>query len=305
MDEVMDNPQGEMRKNLLSYQRDRLVRTEDLALPFTDDVGGTIRGYRIFTACKTVKGTIFRLDDHLDRLFYSASALFMQPPMPRASLKELLNDLIARNLQATGYTMEFLVDIVFSGGLYGNTMMQSGTGAHLYVAVRELETPPLELYETGVALATYPHQRMCADVKLLNYIGAILAHQTVVPLRQAYDVLFLSPDDHRTILEGSTFTVFFVRGDKTILTPPLDGKILDSVTRRVVMKILSQQDDLELVETGLTMEMVESFSEAFLASTTRNVLPVTRLDETVIGAGIPGPVTRHVMKLFQDYLDAY
>jgi len=305
MEEVIESPQGKSRQNLFSYQRDRLVSTEDLVLPFSDDVGGTIRGYRIFTACKTVRGKAFRLDDHLDRLFYSAAALFMQPPMTRAALKELLNDLIATNRQATGHKTDFLIDIIFSGGLSGNTMMQSGKGAHLYVAVRELETPPPELYETGAALATYPHQRMCADVKLLNYVGAILAHQTVVPLKHSHDVLFLSPHDHNTILEGSTFTVFFVRGKKTILTAPLDGKILDSVTRRVLIEILSQQDDLEILETDVTMDMVESFSEAFMVSTTRNVLPVTRLDDTVIGAGVPGPVTRHVMQLFQDYLDAY
>ncbi len=301
----MTTPPEKNKNKLLSYQRDKFVRTEELTLPFVDDVGGTIRGYRIFTACKTVKGKIFRLDDHLDRLFYSASALFMQPPIPRAALKELLNDLIEKNLDLTEHTMEFLVDIIFSGGLSGNTMMQSGKGAHLYVAVRELEVPPAELYETGVSLATYPHQRMCADVKLLNYVGAVLAHQTVVPLKGAYEVLYVSPGDMKTILEGSTFTVFFVQGPHAVVTPPLNGQILDSVTRRVVMEVLSKQDDLAVKEAPIDLNMIGTFSEAFLVSTTRNVLPVTKVDDIVIGKGLPGPVTRHVMKLFQNYLDSY
>ena len=301
----MTTPPEENRNKLLSYQRDKFVRTEELTLPFVDDVGGTIRGYRIFTACKTVKGKIFRPDDHLDRLFYSASALFMQPPMPRAALKGLLNYLIEKNLELTEHTMEFLVDIIFSGGLSGNTMMQSGKGAHLYVAVRELEAPPAELYETGVSLATYPHQRMCADVKLLNYVGAVLAHQTVVPLKGAYEVLYVSPGDMKTILEGSTFTVFFVQGPHTVVTPPLNGQILDSVTRRVVMEVLSKQDDLAVKEASIDLNMIGTFSEAFLVSTTRNVLPVTKVDDIVMGTGVPGPVTRHVMKLFQNYLDSY
>jgi len=303
--ETMTTPPEENRNKLLSYQRDKFVRTEELTLPFVDDVGGTIRGYRIFTACKTVKGKIFRPDDHLDRLFYSASALFMQPPMPRAALKGLLNYLIEKNLELTEHTMEFLVDIIFSGGLSGNTMMQSGKGAHLYVAVRELEAPPAELYETGVSLATYPHQRMCADVKLLNYVGAVLAHQTVVPLKGAYEVLYVSPGDMKTILEGSTFTVFFVQGPHTVVTPPLNGQILDSVTRRVVMEVLSKQDDLAVKEASIDLNMIGTFSEAFLVSTTRNVLPVTKVDDIVMGTGVPGPVTRHVMKLFQNYLDSY
>jgi branched-subunit amino acid aminotransferase/4-amino-4-deoxychorismate lyase len=303
--EIMTTAPEENSIKLLSYQRDKVVRTEELTLPFADDVGGTIRGYRIFTACKTHKGKIFRLEDHLDRLYYSASALFMNPPMARAPLREILNDLIERNLQITNHTKEFVVDIIFSGGLSGNTMMQSGKGAHLYVAVRELETPAPELYETGVALATYPHQRMCADVKLLNYVGAILAHQTVVPSKSAYEVLFVSPGDMKTILEGSTFTVFFVQGLHTVVTPPLNGQILDSVTRRVVMEVLSKQDDLAVKEAQINLNTIGTFSEAFLVSTTRNVLPVTRVDDIVIGSGLPGPVTKQVMKLFQNYLDAH
>ena len=87
-----------------------------------------------------------------------------------------------------------------------------------------------------MALATFPHQRMLPDVKLLNYVGAVVAFQTVVPEHDAYDVLFVDPHDRRTILEGSTFTIYFVTSDGTIITPPLDGRILDSITRRQSLK---------------------------------------------------------------------
>jgi branched-chain amino acid aminotransferase len=286
---------------ILSYQRDTVVDTEKLVLPFADDVGGTIRGYRIFTACRTVRGKIFRLEDHLDRLYYSASSIHMIPPLPREQLRSLLNELVKKNLQVTD-NKDLVIDVIFSGGLSGNTMKLSGKGAHLYVAVQEMESPPCDLYATGASLATFIHQRMCPDVKLMNYMGAILAHQTVVPKYNAYEVLFVCPSDNLSILEGATFSIFFVDSHRDILTPPLDGRILDSVTRRVIFELLRSQGNFRIVETPVRLDMISSLPEAFLASTTRNVLPVTRIDDTVIADGVPGPVSKSVMKLFEHHL---
>lgn len=273
-------------------------------LPFIDDISGTIRGYRIFTACRTVKEKIFRLHDHLDRLYYSASTIHMIPPVERSQLGELLTRVVQEN-RAMGFNEDLLIDVVFSGGLAGSSMVQSGMGAHLYVAVQKLVPPPPEAYEKGVALATFVHQRLCPDVKLLNYIGAILAHQTVVPRHDAFEVLFLYPPDAKTILEGSTFTIFFVNRDGEILTPPLDGRILDSITRRVLFEVVAQNPDTPVRETEIGLDELSSFPEAFLASTTRNVVPVVRIDGETVGGGAPGPVTRKVMQLMDDYIAGY
>jgi len=287
--------------NIISYQRDRFVDTSELSFPFLDDVSGTIRGYRIFTACRTVNGRIFRIEDHLDRLYTCASALYMVPPVNRDRLRDLLEDLVERNLGlANG--KDLLLDVVFSGGLEGNTMKQSGRGAYLYIAVQEMVPPPPHFYEQGAVLATYRHQRIYPDVKLLNYVGAIMAHQTVVPQHDAFEVLFVCPYDGQTILEGSTFTIFFVDRNGEILTPPLDGRILDSVTRRVVFDLLKPETEFTVREAKITLEMIPFMSESFLVSTTRNVLPVSRLDDKLIGTGKPGPVTRKIMAIFEAYL---
>jgi branched-chain amino acid aminotransferase len=289
---------------IISYQRDRFVTTEELCFPFVGDVGGTIRGYRIFTACRTCGEKIFRIEDHLDRLYYSAASIYMKPPMERDSLRTVLYELIQENRKA-GFKDDLLIDIIFSGGLEDNTMAQSGRNAYLYVAVRELIAPPSEFYEKGVALATCPYMRMYPDVKLLNYMGAIMAHQTVVPRNNAYDVIFIYPPDGITILEGSTFTVFFVNAEGTVVTPPLDGKILDSVTRRVVLQVLQQSGKIRLKEDRVHLNELDSYPEAFMASTTRNVLPVVRIDDRIIGSGQPGPVTREIMHLVEHYVAAF
>jgi branched-chain amino acid aminotransferase len=266
-----------------------------------DDVSGTIRGYRIFTACRTVNGKIFRLEDHLERLYTCAKAVYMVPPVDKSRLSSLLDDVVERNLSLTNAD-DLLIDVIFSGGLEGNTMKQSGSGAHLYIAVQEMVPPPPQMYEQGAVLATYRHQRMYPNVKLLNYVGAIMAHQTVVPQHEAFEVLFVCPGDGQTILEGSTFTIFFVDQSGEILTPPLDGKILDSVTRRVVLELLKPRAEFVVKEATITLDMVPLMSECFLVSTTRNVLPVSRLDDKPIGTGKPGPVTRKIMAIFEAYL---
>lgn len=251
-----------------------------------------------------MRGKIFRLEDHLDRLYYSAAGIYMKAPVPKEQLRDLLTAVVKKNRDA-GINSDLLIDVIFSGGLAGSTMNQSGSGAHLYIAVQELISPPAECYEKGVSLATFPYQRMFPDVKLLNYVGAILAHQTVVPSHDAYEVLFVFPPDVRTVLEGSTFTIFFVDSQGDILTPPLDGRILDSVTRRVVLEVVAQTKEMSIREAPVYLDRLASFREAFLASTTRNLLPVVRIDDMVIGNGRPGPRTRILMDLFGRYLDAY
>mgnify|MGYP000968203147 CR=1 FL=1 len=289
---------------MISYQRNAFVDTNDLSLPFWDDISGTIRGYRIFTACRTVNGKIFRLEDHLDRLYKSAKSIYMMPPMDRRTLQGLLQEVVDKNLTLADGS-DLLLDIIFSGGLEGATMKQSGSGAHLYVAVQKMVPPTPEAYRDGVALATYSHQRMFPGVKLLNYIGAIMAHQTVVPEKQAYDTLFLCPEDKDTILEGSTFTIFFVNASGEIVTPPLDGRILESVTRKVIFELIAPLKDFSLKEGHIRMTELDHFSECFMASTTRNILPVTRLDEHVIGNGKPGAVTLSAMDVLQAYVNNY
>jgi len=244
------------------------------------------------------------MEDHLDRLYRSAADIYMRPPMPRDELRGLMEKLVAMNRIACG-DHDLLIEAIFSGGLEDNSMKSTGRGAFLYVAVQKLVEPPPEFYETGVALATFRHLRLWADVKLLNYVGAIIAHQTVVPEHDGYDVLYVHPEDGNTVLEGSTFTIFFVEKDGTIVTPPLDRRIFDSITRRVVLELVRSQDDIRIKESVVHLDRLSSFSEAFIASTTRAVLPLSRIDRTVIGNGTAGPVTRRVMAMFREYLNSY
>lgn len=246
---------------------------------------------------------IFRCEDHIGRLFHSAGAIYMQPPMSPDDLRKILEDLVIKNMESDGG--DYRLDIIFSGGLQDDSLKMTGRGAHLYVGVHRLVPPPAACYENGVALATFPHQRAWPDIKLLNYVGAVIAHQTAVPAQNAFDVMFVDPSDGKSLLEGSTFTVFFVDASGAVVTTPLDGRILDSITRRAILELLTSSSDLRVSERPVTLDELPLMSEAFLASTTRSVVPVVRINELTIGNGEPGPVTKRVAELFRSYLESY
>jgi branched-chain amino acid aminotransferase len=161
--------------------------------------------------------------------------------------------------------------------------------------------PPPECYEAGVG-SDFPYQGCIGRAVELWGPFWHIKRQCRLKMRK---VLFVFPQDQKTILEGSTFTIFFVDAEGDILTPPLDGRILDSITRRVVFEIIAERPEITIREVPVSLDQLRSFSEAFLASTTRNLLPVVRIDDNLIGNGRPGPRTHVLMGLFQDYLNAY
>ena len=110
-----------------------------------------MRGYRVFTACRTVRGKVFRMEDHLDRLYHSASGIHMKPPLDRDALRTLLTELVDRNAKS-GIKDDLLIDVIFSGGLLGNTMKQSNNGAYLYMAAQPLEAPQMSCTRKGLRL---------------------------------------------------------------------------------------------------------------------------------------------------------
>ena len=89
------------------------------------------------------------------------------------------------------------------------------------------------------------------------------------------------------------------------MTPPLDGRILDSVTRRAILELMKSKGKIEVFEKPVNLDQISTFREAFLASTTRNILPVVRLNDKIIGSGKPGPLTLEMMDLLNNYVNSY
>ena len=272
---------------LLSYARGEWVSSETLGLSFREDPVGLVRGYRIFTACRTVKGAVFQKQAHIDRLVASAKAIYMDLPHGPEVLSALLDEAVVRNA-AAGH--ELVLEIIYTGGLSEDNGTAPSGPAQLLIWVLKLKLPPQTWYENGIHVATFVHQRPYALVKLMSYIGAVIAHQTVVKAQGADMPLFLSPDTGH-VLEGSTFNMFFVR-DGALYAPPLDGRILKGITRGVVLDV-AKALGIVTHELPVLASDISGFQEAFITSSTRTLVPVRQVDTHVFSA--PRTVTHRLM----------
>lgn len=276
---------------MISYIDGNFVPTNEVAFPFVQDAVGTVRGFRIFTACKTIGGRVFRLDDHIQRLWESAGSLGMVLPHDQDVLRGIIADTLEKNADQPG---ERLLEIFYSGGPASSNGTSPVGPAVLYVVVLPLKLPSPAWYSNGIALATYPHQRPFPEIKLTFYVGAIVAHNTVVKQYNAEMPLFVTEGACPEVLEGSTFNFFVVR-DGQLFTPPLDGRILKGITRKTVIELANR---LGIGVKEMSVPVDYRWDEAFLVSSTRNIVPVTRVDDHQIGEGVPGPVTRRLMDMF-------
>lgn len=286
---------------MFSYANGKFVLTEELALPIKEDITGTIRGFRIFTACRTLpSGRVFRLEDHIDRLFNFANAVYMELPHDKNELKEVIQETIVKNKEEG---KELLLEIIYSGGRANLSGVAPAEKAILYIMVLPLKMPPARWYEKGIKLAVYPYQRQWPEIKFLNYVGAVIAHQTVVKKYEADDALFISPHEKKIILEGTTFNFFIIKNG-VIVTHPVDGKILSGITRKVALELACQRG-IKTKEDYFSLDDLLEVEEAFITSSTRNIVPVVRVDDIVIGSGQPGEITNKLARFFKEYQANY
>jgi branched-chain amino acid aminotransferase len=226
-------------------------------IPATDE--GLLRGDGVFEVVRVYDARPFAFEDHLRRL--ETSALNLRLPVDLEAIRADANRLLAH--AGAGPDHELLRIVVTRGGR------------------RVLLTERLPAHPEHIRLAsvTYSPTRVLDGVKSLSYAANMLSSR--LARERGYDeALLVTP--HGRVLEGPTSSIFWVEGD-TILTPPLREHILASITRRIVMAQVGG------VEQPCSLDELLRADEAFLASTVREVHPISAIDERSFVA--PGPVT--------------
>jgi len=229
-------------------------------IPATDE--GLLRGDGVFEVVRVYDGQPFALEEHLQRM--ERSALNLRLPVDLEAIRADAHRLLAH--AGAGPDHELLRIVVTRGGR------------------RLLLTEPLPPAPEHVRLGsiTYSPTRVLDGVKSLSYAANMLASR--LAREQGFDeALLVTP--HGRVLEAPTSSVFWVK-DGAVLTPPLEEHILASITRRIVI----EQSDA--AERSCPLEELLQADEAFLASTTREVQPVSAIDGRRLAA--PGPVTERV-----------
>ncbi len=248
-----------------------IAPSSEMTIPATDE--GLLRGDGVFEVIRVYGGTPFALVQHLDRLERSAGNLRL-PEVFRPELEAEIPELLAAR---GGAEFDGVLRIVVTRG--GRRLLFTEQAAIMPPGVR-------------LGIVTYAPTRVLDGIKSLSYGSNMLASR-LAKERGFDEALLVTP--HGRVLEGPTWTFFWVR-DGALLTPPLEDRILASITRAKVL------EDSGGTEAVCTLDDLRAADEAFIASTVREVMPIAAVDEIQLPAA-PGPVPQRAGEQLRDRIE--
>jgi branched-chain amino acid aminotransferase len=256
---------------------------------------GLLYGDGVFEGIRVYGGKIFKLAEHLDRLYDSAQAIWLTIPMSKEEMAQVTEEAVRRS----GITEAYIRHIVSRGVGDLGLDPRKCPRPSIIIIVDTIKLWPEEVYETGLKVVTAgtpipQRESLSPRVKSLNYMPHILAKIEGVQAG-ADEVLMLDSAGH--VAEGSGQNIFVVKR-KRITTPPIYAGILKGVTRDVVID-LARGAGYEVQETMLNRYDVYTADEAFFTGTASEVVAIRQVDGRLIGAGKSGPVTRDLRTRFQ------
>ncbi|WP_088035888.1 branched-chain-amino-acid transaminase [Evansella clarkii] len=269
------------------------VKKEDAVVSVYDH--GFLYGDGVFEGIRVYSGNIFKLDEHLDRLFESAQSIMLTIPYTKEELTNIIVDTVRKNQLKTAY-----IRVVVSRGA-GNLGLDPAycSQPRVVVIAEELALYPQSLYEKGLRVGSVASRRNRPDVlspqvKSLNYLNNILVK---LEANQAGVDEALMLNDQGYVTEGSADNIFIVKNG-TIRTPPVYLGALEGITRNAIIS-LAKELGYELQETPFTRHDVYTADEVFLTGTAVEVIAVVEVDGRKIQEGKPGEVTNHLLSEFR------
>lgn len=270
----------------------KLYDKEDAKISVYDH--GLLYGDGVFEGLRSYGGRVFRLEEHLERLWNSAKAIWLEIPMTREAMAQAVNETLATNGLKDAYIRLVVTRGAGTLGLDPNRTADP----QVIIIADKITLYPDELYRDGLEIVTVSTLRnhpaaLSPRIKSLNYLNNILAK---IEGLQAGCIEALMLNHKGEVAECTGDNIFLVR-DGVVLTPPIDAGILEGVTRGAVME-LAREAGHEVREIPLTKHDVYIAQECFLTGTAAEVIPVVKVDSRVIGTGKPGPITLALKESF-------
>jgi len=257
---------------------------------------GLLYGDGVFEGMRSYGGKVFRLAEHLDRLWNSAKAICLEIPMTKEAMASAVNETLKVNGISDGYIRLLVTRGSGTLGLDPNRC----SNPEVIIITDFIALYPQEFYENGLQIITASTIRnhtaaLNPRVKSLNYLNNILAK---IEGAQAGCVEALMLNSKGEVAECTGDNIFLVtRGE--VLTPPIDAGILEGITREAVIQ-LAREAGLTVREIALTRHDVYVADECFLTGSAAEVVPVVKVDSRVIGSGQPGLVTKDLTRRFRE-----
>ncbi|HNB03124.1 MAG TPA: branched-chain-amino-acid transaminase [Methanoregulaceae archaeon] len=255
---------------------------------------GFLYGDGVFEGIRAYNGRVFRLQEHLDRLYDSARTIDLKVPVPKEEMAGIILEVLRRNKLSNGYIRPLVTRGV---GDLGLDPRKCPIASVIVIAV-EWGAMYGDLYEKGLKAITVsvrrnPAEALPPNVKSLNYLNNILG-KIEANYKGGDEAIFFDTNGYMS--EGSGDNIFIVKNG-VIFTPPTLNN-LRGITRAVVLEI-AKSHGLTLVEQNLGYYDMYSADEVFVTGTAAEVAPIVLIDGRAIGTGKPGPVTRQLMAAFK------
>jgi D-alanine transaminase len=268
------------------HHHEAQVHIEDRGYQFADGIYEYIAFYN---------RTLLDGELHLKRLERSLAQLRMPMPVSAAAMQVIIRQLIARN----GRT---------DGGLYIQVTRGVARRDHpfpkyiqpsLVMTVCAAKTPKPHEVKDGVKVITAPDIRWGrCDIKSVSLLANVLAKQEATEKHTREAWLY---QEDGTFTEGAVSNTYIITKKGELVTHPLDTHVLGGITRDVVLR-LAHKAGVDVQERPFTQKEAQNAAEAFITSTSANILPVVKIDDRLVGSGKPGDITRKLQELYKTYI---
>ncbi|MBW2412319.1 MAG: aminotransferase class IV [Deltaproteobacteria bacterium] len=267
------------------YVDGQFVPSDEATIPI-DDLA-LLRGYGIFDFLKTYRGKPIFLGEHIERLQQSAEQIGLDLPWSRRELTNIVMQTLDKN-----NLPESNIRMVVTGGSSPDFITPQGK-PRLLVLVTPLAEQPEWWYSEGVKIITIDSERNIPAAKSIDYIPATMALKEA-RRQDAIEAVYV--DRAGYVLEGTTSNLFLFSDDR-LVTP--GRAILNGITRQVVLKLAEKTKETEIRD--IKAHELYAAEEVFITGSNKEIVPVVRVDQTIIGNGRPGRHTKALMEAFVAY----
>jgi len=255
---------------------------------------GFIFGDGVYEVIPVYGAKLFRINEHLQRLDNSLSAIKLNNPYGHKRWLELFKKLIEIN----GNGDQSLYLQITRGKAVRDHAIPNGATPTVFMMSSGLKSPTQDVIENGISAVTCDDFRWKkCQIKSISLIANVLLRQYAIDNGAAESILIREGE----VTEGAASNIFVVV-DGTLITPPKGPLLLPGITRDLILEI-AQQNNIAYAEASLSMDQLNRASEVMLSSSTKEILPVTLLDQKPVGNGKPGPIFHKLYSLYQVYKD--
>jgi branched-chain amino acid aminotransferase len=257
---------------------------------------GLLYGDGVFEGIRSYNHKVFKLKEHIDRLYNSAKAIMLEIPMSKQEMEKAIIETLKVNNLSDAYIR---VVVTRGAGDLGLDPRKCKSPS-VIIITDKIVLYPQEYYENGLELITVSTRRNLPSainpaIKSLNYLNNIFAKIEAIKAG-CEEAIMLTKDGY--VAECTGDNIFIVK-NKVLITPPIYIGALPGITRETVIEIAKKKLNLEVLEEVFTVYHIYTADECFLTGTAAEVIPVVKVDSRIINDGKPGEITKQIIKEFK------